>query len=189
MVGISKISVQSGTSHGGVVLPDGSIADVKLDFNTLENISKAAVGEFGIGGAVQHGASTLPKEAFDKFPETQTCEIHLATGFQNIIYDHDVFPAELRGDIYGWIESNLAGERKEGQTDEQFYYKTRKKGFGPFKQRTWELPAEVKAPILKDLEDEFALLFSKLNVYGTKDLMRKHTPEVFVTKPKPLCMR
>ncbi len=31
VVGLSKISVQSGTSHGGVVLPDGSIADVKLD--------------------------------------------------------------------------------------------------------------------------------------------------------------
>src|SRR5690606_27087109 len=29
--GISKISVQTGTSHGGVVLPDGSIADVKID--------------------------------------------------------------------------------------------------------------------------------------------------------------
>src|ERR671911_1831123 len=29
--GISKISVQTGTSHGGVVLPDGSMADVKLD--------------------------------------------------------------------------------------------------------------------------------------------------------------
>src|SRR5262249_13633831 len=28
--GISKISVQTGTSHGGVVLPDGSIAEVKL---------------------------------------------------------------------------------------------------------------------------------------------------------------
>jgi len=32
--GISKISVQTGTSHGGVVLPDGSIASVKLDFQT-----------------------------------------------------------------------------------------------------------------------------------------------------------
>src|SRR6476620_6607196 len=30
MTGLSKISVQSGTSHGGVVLADGSIADVKL---------------------------------------------------------------------------------------------------------------------------------------------------------------
>src|SRR4051812_36859885 len=30
--GISKVSVQTGTSHGGVPLPDGSVAEVKLDF-------------------------------------------------------------------------------------------------------------------------------------------------------------
>jgi fructose/tagatose bisphosphate aldolase len=35
-VGLSKISVQTGTSHGGVVLADGKIADVKLDLATLE---------------------------------------------------------------------------------------------------------------------------------------------------------
>src|SRR5947208_1935931 len=33
--GISKISVQTGTSHGGVVLPDGSIAKVQLDLDAL----------------------------------------------------------------------------------------------------------------------------------------------------------
>src|SRR5918995_3270991 len=38
-VGISKISVQTGTSHGGVVLPDGTMADVKLDFETLAALS------------------------------------------------------------------------------------------------------------------------------------------------------
>src|ERR1700752_865582 len=34
--GISKISVQTGTSHGGVVLPDGSIAQVQLGFDPLK---------------------------------------------------------------------------------------------------------------------------------------------------------
>jgi len=33
--GISKVSVQTGTSHGGVPLPDGSVAEVKLDFEVL----------------------------------------------------------------------------------------------------------------------------------------------------------
>jgi hypothetical protein len=32
---ISKVSVQTGTSHGGVVLPDGSVAKVSIDFDTL----------------------------------------------------------------------------------------------------------------------------------------------------------
>lgn len=40
--GLSKISVQSGTSHGGVVLADGSIADVKLDLDTLEELACGA---------------------------------------------------------------------------------------------------------------------------------------------------
>jgi fructose/tagatose bisphosphate aldolase len=186
--GISKISVQSGTAHGGVILPDGSIADVKLDFKTLEDISTAAREKFNIAGAVQHGASTLPKEAFDHFPRTQTCEIHLATGFQNIIYDHPEYPGSLKNSVYDWLKVNASGDRKSDQTDEQFYYKTRKKGFGPFKNEHWSLPAEVMNPIMKDLEDEFELLFGKLNVFDTKDLVSSKIKEVFVPKAKPLCL-
>jgi len=70
--GISKISVQTGTTHGGVVLPNGRIADVQLDFDTLEKLSKLAREEYGMGGAVQHGASTLPDECFDIFPRIGT---------------------------------------------------------------------------------------------------------------------
>ncbi|MFI5246067.1 MAG: aldolase, partial [Gemmatimonadales bacterium] len=46
-VGLSKISVQSGTSHGGVVLADGAIADVKLDFNTLKALGEEARDAYG----------------------------------------------------------------------------------------------------------------------------------------------
>ena len=59
LAGISKISVQTGTSHGGVVLPDGSIAQVALDFDTLKALSAIAQKEYGLAGAVQHGASTF----------------------------------------------------------------------------------------------------------------------------------
>src|SRR5262245_30902367 len=88
LVGLSKISVQSGTSHGGVVLADGSIADVKLDLDTLERLSKVARDEYGLAGAVQHGASTLPDDAFNNFPKRQTAEIHLTTNFQNMHYGY-----------------------------------------------------------------------------------------------------
>ncbi|MFQ5717667.1 MAG: class II fructose-bisphosphate aldolase, partial [Nitrospinales bacterium] len=81
--GISKISVQTGTSHGGIPLPDGTVAKVNLDFQTLETLSKIARENYGLAGAVQHGASTLPAELFNKFPELETAEIHLATDFQN----------------------------------------------------------------------------------------------------------
>ena len=94
--GISKISVQTGTTHGGVPLPDGTIAKVKLDFDTLKNLSRVAIDEYGLSGAVQHGASTLPADAFGKFPETATAEVHLATEFQNMIYESRVFPKRFQ---------------------------------------------------------------------------------------------
>jgi fructose/tagatose bisphosphate aldolase len=167
--GISKISVQTGTSHGGVVLPDGSMADVKIDLQTLAALSRVAREEYGLAGAVQHGASTLPSNAFGNFPRIETSEIHLATNFQNIVFDHPKLPADLRERIRSWVDENAAGERKSGDTNEQFYYKARKKAIGPFKRDLWSLPGEVRAAISADLERTFAFLFEQLNVNGTAD--------------------
>jgi fructose/tagatose bisphosphate aldolase len=183
--GISKISIQTGTTHGGVPLPDGSIATVKIDFDTLENISKVARSDYGLSGAVQHGASTLPNEAFNKFPKTETAEIHLATGFQNIIYDSDSFPAELKDKVYEHINTELRGEKKEKDTEEQFIYKTRKKGFGPFKKDMWELPTSVLESIGKELEDQFSFLFDQLNVQNTTEVVAKHVKPVDVPLEVP----
>ena len=66
-------------------MADGTIATVKIDFDTLKRLSTVAREEYGLAGAVQHGASTLPEEAFHHFPANGTAEIHLATGFQNIL--------------------------------------------------------------------------------------------------------
>jgi fructose/tagatose bisphosphate aldolase len=173
LTGISKISIQTGTSHGGVVLPDGTIAQVKLDFDTLKTISKLARDEFGLAGAVQHGASTLPSEAFHKFPETETAEVHLATEFQNMIYDSKHFPAELKARIYDWLKVNAAGERKEGQTDEQFFYSARKKALGPFKKEIMSLPVEVRDAIASEIEAKFEFLFKQLNAINNKELVDK----------------
>ena len=172
-VGISKISVQTGTSHGGVVLADGSIADVKLDLQALAALSKVAREEYGLAGAVQHGASTLPANAFGNFPRIETAEIHLATNFQNIIFDHPRLPAELRERLRSWVDENAAGERKSGDTNEQFYYKARKKAIGPFKQDLWSLPEDIRGAIAGDLEKTFAFLFEQLNVNGTQDSVNR----------------
>ncbi|UCD54817.1 MAG: class II fructose-bisphosphate aldolase [Candidatus Omnitrophota bacterium] len=173
-LGISKMSIQTGTSHGGVILPDGTVAKVKLDFDTLKKLSKLARDEFGMAGAVQHGASTLPNDAFGKFPEIETAEVHLATQFQNIIYDSPFFPAQLKEKIYAWIKENLSNERKEGQTEEQFIYKTRKKALGPFKEDIINLPADIKKKIVSEVEKEFQFLFEKLRIKDTKDLVSKY---------------
>ena len=184
-VGISKISIQTGTSHGGVVLPDGSIAKVKLDFDTLKTLSKEARDKYGMAGAVQHGASTLPQDAFGKFPEVETAEVHLATQFQNMVYESRHFPADLKSRIYEWLETNAANERKEGQTDEQFFYSARKKALGPFKKDIMGLPQATRDAIVGDIETTFEFLFDKLNVKNTKEMVLKHTTLKRVIHRKP----
>lgn len=173
-VGISKISIQTGTSHGGVVLPDGTIAKVKLDFDTLRNLSKIAKEEYGMAGAVQHGASTLPAEAFGKFPENNTAEVHLATEFQNMVYDSPHFPKDLKDRMYDWIRKNLSSEKKPNDTEEQFIYSARKKALGAFKKEIMGLPRETRNAISAELEKKFEFLFERLNVKNTKALTSKH---------------
>ena len=174
LTGISKISVQTGTSHGGVVLPDGSIAQVKLDFETLKTLSELARKEYGLAGAVQHGASTLPAEAFHKFPETETAEVHLATEFQNMIYDSKHFSPSLKAKMYEWLKVNAASEAKQGETDEQFFYKTRKKALGAFKKDIMGLARETRDTIAKEIEDKFEFLFKQLNAVNNKELIDKY---------------
>ncbi|MDP2166752.1 MAG: class II fructose-bisphosphate aldolase [Thermodesulfovibrionales bacterium] len=180
--GLSKLSVQTGTAHGGVVLPDGTLAKVKIDFDTLKTLSDRAREEYGLSGCVQHGASTLPEEAFDMFPKTGTSEVHLATGFQNIIYDSKALPPGFRQEVYDFINREFLKEKKEGQTDEQFIYSTRKKGFGQLKKKWWDLPSDVKGLIMKELEEKFGLLFEKLKVGKTMAIVEKTVKPVIVKK-------
>ena len=172
--GISKISVQTGTTHGGVPLSDGTIAKVNLDFDTLEKLSREARNGFGLAGAVQHGASTLPDECFDKFPAIETAEIHLATGFQNMIFDSKNFPGELRERIYQDLHQAHGQEKKAGDTDEQFLYKSRKQSFGVFKKELWHLPEDTLRLLGSELEEHFSFLFKKLNMVNTRETVNKY---------------
>lgn len=174
LAGISKISIQTGTSHGGVVKANGSIAEVKLDFNTLKDLSGIAKKEFGLGGAVQHGASTLPDEMFHKFPENDTLEVHLATGFQNMLLDSPNFPADLKKKMYDWLVVNAANEKKEGDTDEQFFYKARKKALGQFKKEIMGLAQEQRDKIASEIENKFDFLFKQLSAVNNRELTDKY---------------
>ncbi|MFH1238636.1 MAG: class II fructose-bisphosphate aldolase [bacterium] len=176
--GISKISVQTGTSHGGVVLLDGTIAKVKLDFEVLRSISKIGKEKYGIAGSVQHGASTLPAEAFGKFPEVEAAEVHLATEFQNMIYENKHFPAELRKKMYDWLHQNAQEEKKPDMTEEQFIYKARKKALGPFKKDMYNIPAKELEGIGQELEAKFDFLFGQLKLKDTKNLVKQYITDV-----------
>ena len=186
---ISKISVQTGTTHGGVPLADGSIAKVKIDFDVLEKLSEVARNQYGLAGAVQHGASTLPDESFGKFPAIGTAEIHLATGFQNTIYDSLNFPKDLKGKIYGYLKKEFKEEWKENDTEEQFIYKTRKKGCGPFKREIWNLPAPVIQKLGLELEKQISFLFGKLKVNSTYEITRKYVQPVDVNLELPAALK
>lgn len=181
--GISKISVQTGTSHGGVVLPDGTLAEVSVDFDTLEELSRIAREEYGLGGAVQHGASTLPEEYFNTFPDIGTLEIHLATGFQNIIYD--TVPESMVQKAYDHLLAERRNEWKESQTEEQFFYNTRKKAFGALKETWWSLDNEVKEEVGDALQDKFEFLFDKLNVKGTRQVTNDVTTAPLIRRSRP----
>jgi fructose/tagatose bisphosphate aldolase len=170
-VGISKISVLTGTSHGGVVLPDGSIKEVAVDFDLLKLLGKVSRERYGIGGAVQHGASTLPETAFSKFPEFDTLEIHLATNFQNILYDN--MPEDLKTEIYAYLDQNHKNERKDGQTDEQFYYKTRKRALGAYKKKIWNITPDQLAEIVTAWDQQFRDLFDRLGMADTRPYVEK----------------
>jgi fructose/tagatose bisphosphate aldolase len=174
--GMAKISVQTGTSHGGVPMADGSIAEAKIDFDVLRETTRICREEYGIAGSVQHGASTLPEEVFNRFPESDAVEIHLATGFQNMILDAPSLPQEMKEEIRKFCFDNCADERKSEETDEQFVYKTRKKAIGPFKQRMWELPADQKQPIIDAIEKKFEFLMDKLAVDNTRDIVLQYVP-------------
>lgn len=185
LVGISKISVQTGTAHGGFVGADGKVqSDVKLDLKALEELSRVARTDYGLAGAVQHGASTLSAELFDAFPRVGACEIHLATNFQNMVYDHPAFPSALRDEMYAWVREHAGEERKAKDTEEQFIYKARKKAIGPFKRRLWTLPGDVRAAIGATLEEQFAFLMRKLKVNGTREVVER-----FVKTYGPLVSR
>jgi len=184
--GVSKVSVQTGTSHGGIPLPGGGVAEVKLDFEVLRALGEVA-RSYGLAGAVQHGASTLPDELFHRFPTVETAEIHLATGFQNSMYDHPAFPKALMDEIYAWLQINAADERKDGQTEDQFLYTTRKKAIGPFKRAIWDL--ETKDDVLASQGAKMAFLFDQLKVPGTADLVAKYVEPVAVSRPIPAAVK
>lgn len=172
--GISKISIQTGTAHGGVVLPNGNIAEVKIDFDTLKELGDISKKDYKIGGVVQHGASTLPDEAFHHFPNNNTLEVHLATGFQNIMFDHKSFPGELYSKMVNTLMTEYISEKKENMTNEQFIYKTRKKINEHYKKELWTLDKDIRQSIEETWEEKFDFLFKQLKIKDTINYVEKY---------------
>lgn len=173
LVGLSKISVQTGTSHGGHMLPDGKMEEMKVDFEVIERLSKKAK-ELGMAGVVQHGASTLAESMYSEFPLRGAIEIHLSTGWQNMIMDHPSFPVDLKKDILSWLDREKGSERKNDETDNQFYYRTRKYAWGEFKSKFDNTTNEFKEIIKDEMKNRCINLFKELKVENTKEIVDKY---------------
>lgn len=172
MEGVAKVSVQTGTSHGGMPDANGKVIAPTIDFSVLRDISKTAREKYQIAGTVQHGASTLPESEFEQFPKNDTVEVHLSTEFQNIIMEN--LPAELREKIHAWVMENLENEREKDWNDTQFIYKMRKKAVGKFKRECWELSSDDKEKVKKALAGKVGFLFDAFNIIGTAHTVRKY---------------
>jgi fructose/tagatose bisphosphate aldolase len=170
-LGIRKIAVNDGTAHGGTPLPDGSVADVSIAFEILKMATDFGK-KYGWAGSVQHGASTLPNNAFSLFPQNKAVEVHLATGFQNIAFDNGIYRLKgAQSEIEQFLADKFRGEWKAGKTFAQFAYSTRKQAIGPFKWMAWTMPEDIRAKVAEDLYDQFSFLFEQLGVVDTKDLI------------------
>jgi fructose/tagatose bisphosphate aldolase len=186
-LGIRKIAINDGTAHGGTPLPDGTVADVSIEFPVIRMATDIG-RSFGWAGAVQHGASTLPGNAFSLFPKHGAVEVHLATGFQNIIFDNGVYRVPgMQASVERALIDGFAGEWKvsAGQTFAQFAYKTRKKINGPFKYAMWTMPQKVRAAVAVELYAQFAFLFEQLGVKDTTELVAEHTTVRDFHRPFP----
>lgn len=163
--GLSKISIQTGSSHGGTPLPDGTIKEVSIDFEAIKEIGRIAREKYHLGGVVQHGASTLPLSLYSKFVQHQTLEIHLATGLQNIFFDS--LPSDLRDEMYAWVRETQNELKDKNWTDEQFIYKTRKISLGAFKQVLWDMEKDEKDIYLQNFSSYVEDVFTRLNLPGS----------------------
>ena len=140
--------------------------------------------EYGLSGAVQHGASTLPDSAFHNFPKRGD----RGDPPRDELPEHALRPhcrrrcatRSTRG-----CATNAKDERKPTDSDEQFFYKTRKKALGPFKTELWDLPARRKATLAKAYDEKFAFLFEQLAIGNTASMVARYITPPPMHRPAP----
>ena len=98
---------------------------------------------------------------------------------------YDGMPEELRREIYAWLDVNAKDERKPTDSDEQFYYKSRKKALGPFKKQLWQLPTAAKDKLARLYDEKFEFLFRQLAVPGTARYVAQYVHAAEQHRPMP----
>ena len=168
-------------------LPDGSIAAVQLDFDVIRRLGEVA-RSYGLAGCVQHGASTLPDELFHHFPAVETAEIHLATGFQNLLFEHPAFPAELHRAIRRMVLRECRRRAQAGRRP------TNSSSTRPARRPSGRSSAscgtcETRDEILSALRRKVSFLFTELQVTGSNELIARYIKPIDEHRPLPESLR
>lgn len=181
MPGLDKISGQTGTTHSGIVLPDGSTGRMRVDFDLISNLS-AQARDFGWSGLVQHGASTLQIDDLAQLPDAGVIEVHLATQIQNILFDHPAFPQDLRNQMIAELTATIhgaEGDKLDTSTElseAQRFYQARWAAWGLYKKELWQLPTQALDQICDSLAIWVGEIFTALKVENRQQILRDYYP-------------
>ena len=174
--GLTKISVQTGTRHGGNILADGSVGEMNVDFELIDALSARCRSEFGVAGCVQHGASMLSLAKISQLPKAGCIEVHLAAAFLNIVYEH--LPSALVQQADDWLKAEFKDEWKPGWSEPQFLHHARRYPIGPNKRAWWDSdPSHEK--LRADVSRKAAEYFIALKVCDTHDTVSNIVPPMY----------
>lgn len=185
-LGLTKLSIQSGTRHGGNVLADGSYGDMPIEFELIDELSAACRRSHGLGGCVQHGASMLTLGKISKLPDVGCIEVHLAAAFLNAVYDN--LSDELVNQADDWAKENFPHEWKENWTEAQFLHHARRYPIRAFKRAWWQ-ETSCHAAVQTAVCQAATGYFKALKVENTKSLVEDATVHAPVNWVKPVLIR
>lgn len=164
-----KVSVQTGTRHGGMADASGKPTRMPLDLGLARELANVARAK-GFGGIVQHGASTLQPDQFKALPGAGVVEVHLATRLQDIIFDSASFPVPLLEEMRAVALTSDAGPAERGGasggSDGHLFRQKRWSLWGPFKRRLLDLPLVVRERLADEVADWAATLMVDLGLAG-----------------------
>ena len=153
--GLAKVSIQTGSSHGGVSRPRRhGPARRRSTFETLAEDLAVARESTALAGAVQHGRRRrLPSELFGQFPGSRLrARSTSRPSSRTWSYDHPVAPAarSSAGVEAVALRAHVRQRKKRRDARASSSTRTRKYAIGPFKEQFWNLPAGTREAIARD---------------------------------------
>ncbi len=172
-----KVSVQTGTRHGGMSDASGHTVRMPLDLDLAAELAAVARTN-GFGGIVQHGASTLQLDQFQALPAAGIIEVHLATNIQNLVFDAPAFPPALRSAMRQEALASTVGAAERGaetqEVDaEQAFSNKRWSLWGPYKGQLLGLPEDVRQQLAEGVADWAAELLVAFRLAGRGAELRR----------------